>query len=97
MSRPFRDKNKDLVNLEVVTSDKVWTKNKKGQPVLRRDIEIYGRVDKGSSVFVSSTNLKGGNHKFVDDTSRLPKKVKSGVIDILKNSNRSVAYLIKKK
>ena len=26
MSRPFREKNKDLVKLEVVTSDKVWTK-----------------------------------------------------------------------
>lgn len=97
MSRPFRDKNKDLVNLEAVTADKVWTKDKNGKPVLRKDIEIYGRVDKGTSAFVSSTNLKGENHKVVDDTFNLPKKVKNGVIDILKNKNRKVVYLIKTK
>ena len=96
MSRPFRDKNKDLVNLEVVTSDKVWTK-KNGKPALRNDIDIHGRVDKGTSAFVSSTNLKGENHKLIDDTSNLPKKVKNDIVKLLKNDNRKVAYLIKKK
>ena len=95
MSRPFREKNKDLVNLEVVTSDKVWTMNKKGKPTLRNDIEIYGRIDKGSSAFITSTNLSGGNHKIVDDTCNLPKKVKNGVVKILKNDNRKVAYLVR--
>lgn len=97
MSRPFRGKNKDLVNLEVVTSDKVWTQTKTGKPVLRRDIDIYGRVDKGSSAFVTSTNLSGGNHRVVEDTCKLPKKVKNGVVNLLKNKNRKVAYLIKAK
>lgn len=95
MSRPFRGKNKDLVNLEVVTSDKVWTTNKSGKPTLRRDIDIYGRVDKGTSAFVTSTNLSGGNHKIVEDTCKLPKKVKNGIVNLLKNKNRKVAYLIK--
>ncbi|MEG9429985.1 MAG: hypothetical protein VZQ61_03570 [Christensenellaceae bacterium] len=40
MSRPFRSKNKDLVSLEVVTSDKVWTTDKNGKPFLRKDIDI---------------------------------------------------------
>lgn len=95
MSRVFRDKNKDLINLEAVTSDKVWTKKKNGKPTLRKDIEIYGRVDKGTSVFITSTNLSGHNHKIVDDTAKLPKKVKNDLIKILKNDNRKVAYLIK--
>ncbi len=95
MSRPFRSKNKDLVKLAVVTSDKVWTKNKSGKSVLRSDIDIYGRVDKGTSAFVTSTNLSGKNHKVVDDTCKLPKKVKNDIVKILKNDNRKVAYLIR--
>ena len=96
MSRPFREKNKDLVNLEVVTADKVWTTTKTGKRVLRRALDVYGRVDKGSSAFVTSTNLSGGNHRVVEDTCRLPKKVKNGIVKILKNDNRHVAYLVKK-
>ena len=95
MSRPFREKNKDLVKLEVVTSEHVWTKNKSGKPKLRTDIEIYGRVDKGTSAFVSSTNLSGKNHRFVEDTCKLPKKVKNSILRVLKNENRRVAYLIR--
>lgn len=94
MSRPFRDKNKDLVNLQVVSSDKVWTKRKNGKFALRQDIKIFGRVDKGTSAFVTTTNLSGGNHRIVDDTSRLPKKVKNDLVKLLKNDNRKVAFLV---
>ena len=48
MSRPLRTKEKDLVNLRVVTADEVWTKNKGGKMVLRKDINIFGRIDKGN-------------------------------------------------
>lgn len=95
MSRPFRGKNKDLVQLQVVTADKVWTKNKAGKLTLRRDLEIYGRIDKGTSAFVTSTNLAGGNHRIVDDTANLPKRVKNDVVKVLKNENRKVAYLVR--
>lgn len=95
MSRPFRGKNKDLVKLEVVTAEHVWTKNKSGKPKLRTDIEIYGRVDKGTSAFVTSTNLSGSNHRIVEDTCKLPKKVKNSILKILKNENKRVAYLIR--
>lgn len=95
MSRPFRDKNKDLVNLQVVPANAVWTKNKKGKMVLRKDIKIYGRVDKGTSSFITSTNLSGGNYKIVDDTCNLSKKTKNEIVKLLKTDNRSVAYLVK--
>lgn len=36
MSRPFRDKNKDLVNLQVVSSKDVWEKNKSGNFVYKK-------------------------------------------------------------
>ena len=72
MSRPFNPKAKDLSGLMVVDSQEVWTTDKKGDPRLRTDIDIYGRVDKGSSAIVSVTNLKGNNHRFVEDFSALP-------------------------
>ena len=89
MSRPFRDKNKDLVKLEVVTSDVVWTTDKKGKPKLRQDIDIYGRVDRGTSAFVTSTNLSGGNHRIVEDTNKLSKKTKNEIVRQLKTNNRN--------
>ena len=79
MSRKFRPKNKDLIKLKVVTADKVWTTDKSGKRKLRRDIDIYGRVDKGTSAFITSTNLSGGNH----------------LVRVLKTDNRRVAYLIR--
>lgn len=95
MSRPFRAKNKDLVNLKAVSSDKVWTKDKNGKPVLRRDIEIFGRIDKGTSAFITSTNLSGKNHRIVEDTANLSKKTKNEVVKLLKNENKRVVYLVK--
>lgn len=95
MSRPFRDKNKDLVKLQAVTADVVWTKDKNGKPILRKDIDIYGRVDRGTSAFVTSTNLHGGNHKVVEDTCKLSKKTKNDIVRLLKNDNRKVVYLIR--
>lgn len=95
MSRPFRAKNKDLVNLKAVSSDKVWTKDKNGKPVLRRDIEIFGRIDKGTSAFITSTNLSGKNHRIVEDTANLSKKKKNEVVKLLKNENKRVVYLVK--
>ena len=96
MSRPFRSKNKDLVNLEVVTADKVWEKDKQGKPKLKKDIGIFGRIDKGTSSFITSTNLKGGNHKFVEDTQNLSSKTKNEVVKLLKTEGKKVVYLIKK-
>ena len=99
MSRVFRDKNKDLVKLEVKTADEVWdTKVKRnGKPTIRKDIEVYGRIDKGTSAMITNTNMIGENHKFVEDTCNLPKKLKGQIADILKNKNRKVVYLVKRK
>ena len=95
MSRKFRPKNKDLIKLQVVSSDHVWEISKSGKKRLRRDIDIYGRIDKGTSAFITSTNLSGGNHKFVDDTCKLTKSVKNDIINFLKTKNRRVVYLIR--
>ena len=99
MSRVFRDKNKDLVKLEVKTADEIWdTKHKRnGKPTIRKDIEVYGRIDKGTSAMITNTNMIGENHKFVEDTCNLPKNLKGQIADILKNKNRKVVYLVKRK
>lgn len=99
MSRNFQSKNKDLVKLDIITSDKVWDTNVKrnGKPTLTKEYEFFGRIDKGSSAFISSTNSVGSNHKFVDDTANLPKNLKNKIVNCFKNQNRRVVYLVKKK
>lgn len=67
MSRIFRDKNKDLINLEAVTSDQVWTKHKNGKPILRKDIEIYGRID----IIGNGWQVKDTNAYFFQETVNL--------------------------
>lgn len=94
MSRKYRKKDKDLINLVALTADQVWTKDKSGKPKLRKDLDIYGRIDKGTSSLVTSTNLSGRNHRYVDDSCNLPKKVKHDVVKFLKNDNKKVVYLV---
>ena len=98
MSRKFQSKNKDLVKLQVITADEAWDKTakRKGKPTLSKKYEFYGRIDKGTSAFITSTNSVGENHKFVDDTANLPKNLKDKVIDSFKNKNKHVVYLVKK-
>lgn len=99
MSRVFQNKRLDLVNLEAVTSDEVWDIKsiKNGRPTIRKDLNIFGRVDKGTSTFIKSTNKFGKNNKFIEDTSKLPKKIKNEIVDLLDNKNKKVVYLVKKK
>lgn len=99
MSRVFRNKNKDLINLEVLTADKVWDKNKlrNGKPTLSKKYDFYGRIDKGTSAVITNTNLVGENHKFIEDTYRLPNNLKNKIVDLMKNKNKRVVYLVKRK
>lgn len=99
MSRIFQQKNKDLVNLEVVPSEKVWDLNKryKNKPTLSKEYDYYGKVEKGMSSFITRTNSKGLNTKFIEDTCKLPKNAKNKIVDAFSNENRRVVYLVKKK
>lgn len=99
MSRRFQEKNKELITLDVVSSDKVWDKSKlrNGKPTLKKDYSYYGRIDKGSSVFITKTNSTGDNFKFVEDTYKLPKNAKNKIVDLFDNKNKRVVYLVKKK
>ena len=92
MARKNQEKNKDLCNIKVITSDVAW---EKGHKSLRKDLNFFGRVEKGSSAFVSNPNLKGSNDRYVDDFSSLNKKTKSEIVKKFKNEKRKVVYLIK--
>lgn len=98
MSRRFQGKNKDLVKLKVITADKAWDKStkRKGKPTLSKNYNFFGRIDKGTSAFITSTNSVGENHKFVEDTANLPKNLKNQIVDNFKNKNKKVVYLVKK-
>ena len=97
MSRKFQSKNKDLVKLKVITAEQAWDKSvkRKGKPTLSRKYDFFGRIDKGTSAFVTTTNLIGENHKFVEDTGKLPKKLKNEIVDNFNNKNKRVVYLVK--
>lgn len=94
MSR-FQQKNKALVTLEVVSSSEVWLREK-GKYKINPKLNIYGKVDKGVSSCITKTNLKGENHKFVDDFNNLPKNCKNKIVDMFLNKNKKVVYLVKR-
>lgn len=95
LSRKTQPKNKDLVSLAVVPREVVWTTDKHCKYRLKSNLDIYGKVKKGFSVGVMSTNLRGENHKYVDDTARLPKNAKDKIVDMFYNNNKQVAYLVR--
>ena len=98
MSRTFKDKNKDLVNLSVITADKVWVLNNNGKRVLNtKEYDFFGKVEKNADCFITNTTLTGKNHKFVENTSALTKKTKNEIVDNFFNKNKRVIYLVKNK
>lgn len=97
MSRKLQAKNKALITLETKTSKEVWNKDKKGNFVLNNDFDYYGKVEKGTSAFITMTNRKGKNTKFIEDTHRLSKKTKNEIVATLNTGKNSVVYLVKKK
>lgn len=98
MSRQTQIKNKDLANLEVVDASKVWQKNKKGDYVLSKEYNYYGKVEKGTSAFVSMTNKNGKSTRFVEDSCKLTKKTKNEILTHLNKNNRTkVAWIVQKK
>ena len=78
MSRQFQNKDVDLIKLEPIAGADVWdkTNKKNGKLRLRKDLEIYGRIDKGTSSFITKTNSYGSNFKYINDTYKLPKNAK---------------------
>lgn len=97
MSRNLQKKNKDLVKLRVLTSDEVWQKDKKGKYQINKNLNVYGKVEKGSDCFVTTTNQKGTNHRFVENTVNLTKKTKNEIVDNFLNKNKRVVYLVEDK
>lgn len=97
MSRKFQQKNKDLVNLDIVEASKIWIKKDKKYFLDNKQYDIYGKVEKGSSAFIVQTNRFGENSKFVEDTNKLPKNAKNKIVDLFNNKNKRVVYLVKNK
>lgn len=89
MSRKFQQKNKDLVNLDIMESNKVWKKNGNKYVLDNKNYDIFGKVEKGSSAFVVETNRFGEKPKFVEDTCKLPKVAKNKIIDLFNNKKQT--------
>lgn len=97
MSRKFQQKNKDLVNLDIVESNEVWKKNNGKYIMDTKNYDIYGKIEKGTSAFIVQTNRFGERQRYVEDTCKLPKNAKNKIIDMFNNKNKRVIYLVKKK
>jgi len=97
MSRQFQQKNKDLVNLDIVDSNNIWKKKDNKYFLDTKTYDIYGKVEKGASAFIVQTNRVGEKPKFVEDTCKLPKNAKNKIVDMFNNKHKKVVYLVKKK
>lgn len=98
MARKLQPKNKDIVNLEVVNANKVWEKTNKGKYKLKSDYDYFGKIERGTTAFISMTNSHGENAKFIEDTNKLPKKIKNELVNkFYKDKKVNVVYLVKKK
>ena len=64
---------------------------------INKDLNIYGKVEKGSDCFVTKTNQKGINHRFVENTASLTKKTKNEIVDNFLNKKKRVVYLVETK
>lgn len=95
MSRKFNSKEKALVNLKLVDSSEVWHRREDGSYVYDKKFKVFGKVEKGTSAFITNTNLKGKNPKYVDDTCNLPKKIKNEIVKKFADDNKKVVYLVK--
>lgn len=97
MSRQFQQKNKDLVNLDIIESNNIWKKKNNKYFLDTKNYDIYGKVEKGTSAFIVQTNKAGEKPKFVEDTCKLPKNAKNKIVDMFDNKKKRVVYLVKKK
>lgn len=98
MSTKFQPRNKNLSQLKIVNSKQVWSKNAKGKYTYNKKYDVYGKVEKGYSAFVVNTNNSGNNPKFVEDTFRLPKNLKTNIVKTFANKPTTrVVYLVRDK
>lgn len=97
LSRDIQPKRKELINLDVMSSDQVFYKNNAGKYKLKDDLEVFGKVEIGSTAFIKNTNKLGNSSRYVDDVYNLPKKTKNEIVRKFELENRKVVYLVKRK
>ncbi|MGI5927922.1 MAG: hypothetical protein ACOX8A_12240 [Thermacetogeniaceae bacterium] len=102
MSRVFSKNNKELASLQIISSDEVWQVNKKGKAVLSNKYKFLGKIDRAVPNFILKANNPNRKNYFIDDTSSLPKRTKSKIVDFflnnktVKGNKRRVVYLVHK-
>jgi hypothetical protein len=102
MSSTFSKNKKELAALRLVSADKAWIVDKKGNRVLSSEYNFVGKINKNvmPNVIFKANRNDSKNH-FVDDTSSLPKVTKEKVVDFFLNDktlgggNRRVVYLVR--
>ncbi len=95
MSRKFNSKNKSLISLKVVSASEVWEHDGKGGYRMKKNLNVFGKIEKGTSAFISTTNMRGTNHRFIDDVCNLPANLKNQIIKNFKDDKKKVIYLIR--
>lgn len=93
MSRYLKKDNKALAGLKVKFSNDIWDVDKKGNYRLKKNINLFGRVDVKTPNMILKQD-KNNKNKFIDDFSALPRKTKENVANELMNNKRRVVYLV---
>ena len=93
MSRYLKKDNKALAGLKIKMADDVWQINKNGKARIKKNINLFGRVDVKTPNMILKQD-KNNKNKFTDDFSALPRKTKENVANELMNNKRRVVYLV---
>ena len=100
MSNIFAKYRKELSGVKVVSKDKAFVTNKKGNSYPNPNYDIVGKVDISLPNVILKANRDGFKTFFIEDTSELTKKTKSDLINFFynkkgKRNNRKIAYLVR--
>ena len=100
MSNIFAKYRKELSGVKVVSKDKAFIKNKKGNSYPNPNYDIVGKVDISLPNVILKANRDGYKTTFIEDTSELTKKTKSDLINFFydkkgNRNNRRIAYLVR--
>lgn len=99
MSSTYSKNDKTYAGAQLLTSKDVWVV-KNGKALLRKDIEIIGKVDISLPNFVVKANNPNRKTGYVDDISAFPDRVKNDLVNHFfdshgKRTSAHVAYIVR--
>ena len=99
MSSTYSKNDKTYAGAQLLASKDVWI-IRNGKPILRKDIDIIGKVDVSMPNFVVKANNPNRKTGYIDDISAFPDRVKNDLVNHFfdshgKRTSAKVAYIVR--